>query len=111
MEVMPDSDLTPFGVVGRHLRALREAKGLTQLAFAKVSGLSNSRISELERGQNVYLSQYDKYAKGLGYRNIVEMFRAPADAQTRKLLRLWAALDDAHRNDVLNQMRDLIGGD
>ena len=37
--------------IGKRLRALREAAGLTQLQLAAVSGLTHEAISRLERGQ------------------------------------------------------------
>jgi transcriptional regulator with XRE-family HTH domain len=38
-------------LVGRNVRRIREAKGLTQEAFAERSGFSQQYISDLERGR------------------------------------------------------------
>jgi len=101
----------PFAAMGRTLAALRKAKGLTQKEVAARGGLaSNNRVSDIEQGLNVQLSQLHGYAVGLGYRSIMELFRAPTDPQLRKLLRLWAVLDSAERTDVLARVWDWTVG-
>jgi transcriptional regulator with XRE-family HTH domain len=39
------------GLVGRNVKRLREAKGLTQEQFAEMSGFSQQYISSLEQGR------------------------------------------------------------
>jgi transcriptional regulator with XRE-family HTH domain len=107
VELVP-SEGKPFAALGRFLRSLRVAKGLSQLELAAKAEMDNAQISRMERGENVYLSQYQKYAVALGYRNLLQMFQAPADPDLRKLLRLWAMLDDEERKDVLAKVQDWI---
>jgi transcriptional regulator with XRE-family HTH domain len=108
IEAVSESGPNPHTALGRYLRSIREAKYKTQLDFAAQSGLDNNQISKIERGQDVLLSTLVRYARALGYRSLIELFRAPADPQLRKLLRLWALLDDEERTDVLGLVQDWI---
>jgi transcriptional regulator with XRE-family HTH domain len=100
----------PHAAIGRYLRSVREMKYKTQTEFAENSDppIDNNQISNVERGLNVRLSTLALYARALGYRSLIELFRAPADPQLRKLLRLWALLDDEERTDVLGLVQDWI---
>jgi transcriptional regulator with XRE-family HTH domain len=88
IEAVSESGPNPHTALGRYLRSIREAKYKTQLDFAAQSGLDNNQISKIERGQDVLLSTLVRYARALGYRSLIELFRAPADPPLRKLLRL-----------------------
>lgn len=99
----------PFSSMGRMLQQLRKARGLNQREVAARGGLSShNRVSEIENGMNVQLEQLHGYAKGLGYRSIVDMLRTPADPQLRRLIRMWAMLDDEERTDVLQKVQEWI---
>mgnify|MGYP001627270607 CR=1 FL=1 len=54
-------------IPGRKIRELRKSKGLSQREFAKLAGLSQSYISELENGIkiNPSLSVIKKISKAL----------------------------------------------
>ncbi|ADQ41603.1 helix-turn-helix domain protein [Caldicellulosiruptor acetigenus I77R1B] len=54
-------------IPGRKIRELRKSKGLSQREFAKLAGLSQSYISELENGikTNPSLSVIKKISKAL----------------------------------------------
>jgi transcriptional regulator with XRE-family HTH domain len=53
--------------LGRNLRSLRQAKGLSQEAFAEEAGLHRTYVSDLERGaRNPSLTVVDKLARALG---------------------------------------------
>lgn len=63
----------PFGVVdirkrlGLNLRRLREARGLSQEAFAFEAGIHRTYISDIERGaRNPTITVVDKIASTLG---------------------------------------------
>ena len=53
------------------------------------------------------MSSYQRYARALGYLGLVEMVRAPADPEVRKLLQLWRRLDEMPeaRKELLLVMR------
>jgi transcriptional regulator with XRE-family HTH domain len=52
--------------LGRNLRSLRQAKGLSQEAFAEEAGLHRTYVSDLERGaRNPSLTVIDKLARAL----------------------------------------------
>lgn len=54
-------------VVGRNLRAYREARGLSQEAFAAVLGVHRTFESGMERGErNLTLKSVEKLAAKLG---------------------------------------------
>lgn len=52
---------------GANVRKLRQAKGLSQEAFADICGLHRTYIGAIERGErNVSLGNIEKIAKALG---------------------------------------------
>jgi transcriptional regulator with XRE-family HTH domain len=110
MTAVSESAPRPHAAVGRYLRSIREQKYKTQTEFAENSEppIDNNQISNVERGLNVRLSTLALYARALGYRSLIELFRAPSDPGLRKLLRLWALLDDEERTDVLGLVQDWI---
>jgi transcriptional regulator with XRE-family HTH domain len=100
----------PALALGRFLKSVRIAKGKTQREVAKLSGIPYPTVSLMEKGRNVEIMQYERFAKACGYRNALEMIRAGGDPLTRRLLRLWHALDDDDeaRRDVLDQIERSI---
>lgn len=55
-------------VVGHHLREIREEQGLTQTQVAKLLGISQARVSQIERGEIHHLETMRSYAEALGAR-------------------------------------------
>jgi len=55
-------------VVGHHLREIREEQGLTQAQVAKAVGISQARVSQIERGEIHNLETMRTYAEVLGAR-------------------------------------------
>jgi transcriptional regulator with XRE-family HTH domain len=112
MEDVSDSEHRPHVGIGRYLRAIREQKYKTQTEFAENADppIDNSQISNVERGLNVRVSTYARYARALGYRNLIELFRAPADPELRRLLQLWRRLDEypQERKELLQIIRDYL---
>lgn len=54
-------------LVGRNVRSLRQAKGMTQEEFAEKSGFSQQYISDLERGRrNPTIVSLYELAQALG---------------------------------------------
>jgi transcriptional regulator with XRE-family HTH domain len=90
---------------------VRQAQNLKQTDVAERAGIENALVSRLERGENVYLSQYDKVARALGFRNVLELFRTEPDPVMRRLTKFWPLLDESARRDVLKQVRAMIDAD
>ncbi|MCI3278607.1 helix-turn-helix domain-containing protein [Streptomyces cylindrosporus] len=55
-------------VVGHHLREIREEQGLTQAQVAATVGISQARVSQIERGEIHNLETMRAYAEALGAR-------------------------------------------
>jgi DNA-binding XRE family transcriptional regulator len=55
-------------VVGYHLRELRLARGFTQAEVAERLGVSQARVSQIERGRIHNMEAIRAYAAGLGAR-------------------------------------------
>ncbi|WP_424211242.1 helix-turn-helix domain-containing protein [Streptomyces sp. BI20] len=60
-------------VLGHHLRELREEQGLTQAAVAEAVGISQARVSQIERGEIHNLETMRSYAAALGARVVVSL--------------------------------------
>ncbi len=61
---------------GAKVRKLRQARGLSQEAFADVCGLHRTYVGAIERGErNVSLENIEKIAKALGI-SIASLFGA-----------------------------------
>ena len=53
--------------VGKNLRAYRQAKGLSQEAFAELVGMHRTYIGGVERGErNLTLATVERYAEAIG---------------------------------------------
>jgi HTH-type transcriptional regulator / antitoxin HipB len=48
---MPDPDLSPVDDIGRVMRALRRAQGVTQVDLADLAGVGPRFVSEIENGK------------------------------------------------------------
>ncbi|MER6017967.1 helix-turn-helix transcriptional regulator [Streptomyces anulatus] len=59
---------TEVYVLGHHLRVIREEQGLTQAQVAKSVGVSQARVSQIERGEIHNLESMRTYAAALGAR-------------------------------------------
>ncbi|MGW3591875.1 helix-turn-helix domain-containing protein [Streptomyces fungicidicus] len=55
-------------VVGHHLREIREEQGLTEGQVAASVGISQARVSQIERGEIHNLETMRAYAEALGAR-------------------------------------------
>ena len=101
--------------VGKQIRAIREAKGLSQGDIEKSSGLLRSYISRVEGGYTApSLGTLERFAKALGVQPYQLMYRGhgPAkllrarqqSAQTRsarKLMKLFDRMDTNNRKLLL----------
>jgi uncharacterized protein YjiS (DUF1127 family) len=106
-----ETEERPHAAVGRYLRLIREQRYKTQTEFADAQPhLGATQISNVERGLNVRVSSYVRYARARGYRSLIEMFRAPADPELRRLLQLWRRLDEypQERKELLQIIRDYL---
>lgn len=59
---------TEAHVLGHHLREIREEQGLTQAQVAGAVGISQARVSQVERGEIHNLETMRTYAQALGAR-------------------------------------------
>lgn len=64
---------TEAHVLGYHLRAIREEQGLTQAQVAASLGISQARVSQVERGEIHNLETMRSYAAALGARITVSI--------------------------------------
>ena len=54
-------------IVGKNLRAYRQAKGLSQEAFAELLGMHRTYFGGVERGErNLTLATVERYAEAIG---------------------------------------------
>lgn len=60
-------------VLGYHLREIREEQGLTQAQVAASVGISQARVSQIERGEIHNLETMRTYAAALGARITVSI--------------------------------------
>ncbi len=63
-----DEDHDAGRVVGRSLKSLREAVGLTQLQMARKLGVGQAAISKIEARGDVQISSLKKYVDALEHR-------------------------------------------
>ena len=62
-------------MIGDKIRELREKRKLTQIELAKLAGISNTYLSDIERGRvNPSLKTLDKLARALGIKIDWEIF-------------------------------------
>ncbi|MFF9095584.1 helix-turn-helix domain-containing protein [Streptomyces sp. NPDC014776] len=59
--------------VGHHLREIRQERGLTQAEVAELAGISQVRVSQIERGEIHNLETMSTYAAALGARITVSI--------------------------------------
>jgi transcriptional regulator with XRE-family HTH domain len=64
---------TEAHALGYHLRAIREEQGLTQAQVAASLGISQARVSQVERGEIHNLETMRSYAAALGARITVSI--------------------------------------
>lgn len=88
-----DEDHDAGRVVGRSLKSLREAVGLTQLQMARKLGVGQAAISKIEARGDVQISSLKKYVDALGASLRIEAaFKADSEISTR--LREELALEE-----------------
>ncbi|MGH9400839.1 MAG: helix-turn-helix domain-containing protein [Terriglobia bacterium] len=101
--------------IGQQLRALREAKGLSQGDIERRSGLLRSYISRVEGGYTApSLATLEKFAKALGVESYQLLFdnngrpksvkaQSPAGASKplRRLMTLYDGMPSSHRRLLL----------
>lgn len=72
-------------MIGDKIRELREKHKMTQVELAKLAGISNTYLSDIERGRvNPSLKTLDKLAKALGIKIDWEIFLSDDYAKTEQ---------------------------
>ena len=79
-------------LLGARLRAMRQAAGLTQVAFSAVTGLSQTRLSSLERGFG--WGNLPKIWDAMRLAGIEPMGLFVPDAQNPQIAALYALVPD-----------------
>lgn len=101
----------PSVAMGQAVRTIRKAKKIRLADLSEATGLHISQLSNIENGKNVEVRHYEAIAKALGFRNALELFRAPGDPVMRRLWRYWPLLDEDARKDVLLRVKATIDAD
>ncbi len=108
--------------IGRRLRELRVAKGLSHADIEKRTGLMRAYISRIECGHSIpSLATLEKWVKGLDLQMYQAFFEgrgkpvtpraakaAPLDARERKLIEVYRELPEQDRVLFLAVMRDAV---
>ena len=109
--------------IGKRLRELREAKGLTQRGVEGRSGLNVGHISKIENGRHapsftvlerwakaLDVDLHDIFAPGDGKPEVPapELGGTPVDAQERTLLRLFDRMHVEDKALMISFARDLV---
>lgn len=101
---------------GTRIRALRKAKGWSQAKLAKLVGLSQASLSELETGESRIPSGEALLALAKHLETDAEFILAGRvspvsepvhDMEEVELLKLWRELDPGHRSAVMATARAL----
>lgn len=110
--------------IGKRLRMLREAKGLSQGDIERRSGLLRSYISRVEGGYTApSLSTLEKFAKALGMESYQLLFQSGGRPKSprvpdqpgltkpmRKLAKLYEGMSSANRKLLLTLATKLSRG-
>ena len=108
--------------IGRRLRELRVAKGLSHADIEKRTGLMRAYISRIECGHSIpSLATLEKWVKGLDLQMYQAFYEgkgkpaapeaakaAPLDARESKLIELYRELPEQDRVLFLAVMRDAV---
>jgi len=82
---MPFNNKEHLELLSTHLRNIRKRLGITQLELSKISGVSNTHISDIERGDSIpSLKTLLVLCDGLEI-HISELFEHPASVLPRRL--------------------------
>jgi hypothetical protein len=100
-----------FPDLERFVNGVMQHHGVTaKNLVAKWGSTRGADVTDMKKG-NPEWSSVDRFARGLGYRGAVAMFRAGGDEQIAELLRMFEGLPDAKaRRDVLELVRGELAG-
>lgn len=90
--------------LGLAFRNARLDAGLTQRQLAAKARTTPSQVSLVESGYNHESQFYARLAHALGFRSARDVIQGQ-DAATRRLLRLWAAMDHQTRELAYKKLR------
>lgn len=98
--------------LGNRIRDIRLARGMRQTELARRSGLSQTTISDLERGRNVSSAVLPSIARALGLSTDELVYGTsaapPADDDVSALLGYWQQLTPPQQTDLLDRMGKLV---
>ena len=89
------------------LKEWREYRGLTQVELGEKVGMSESNISQLERGLQGYSERLEDLAAALDTEPGFLLSINPLDENS--ILSLWARALPAERDNVMQTLRMMIG--
>jgi len=98
--------------IGARIREIRKARGLRQHELAKRAGLSQTTISDLERGRNVSSTELPQLARALGVavEELVQGKGVKPESESHlrdSLLAIWDQLTPHQRTDELRRLENL----
>ena len=98
--------------IGTRIREIRKARGMRQHELAKRAGLSQTTISDLERGRNVSSTELPQLARALGVA-VEELIHgkgvSPESSSYAResLLAVWDQLTPHQRTDEFRRLENL----
>jgi transcriptional regulator with XRE-family HTH domain len=99
--------IDPSSNLGARLRALRQARGLSQRDLAERTGFSKSQLSGFEAGRQPALASLHKLAEALGA-SMSEIFPTGWDVEVRQRFDRLQALPEGRRSAVLAEIDRLL---
>lgn len=70
--------------VGKHLRSLRKARGLTLMEVARRTGMSHQAVSRLELGRDPQMSTVVRYCRAIGAHIHIGLDTAHTDSASKE---------------------------
>jgi XRE family aerobic/anaerobic benzoate catabolism transcriptional regulator len=115
MELRPTDEQEFLAALGRRVRHMRALRGMSRRVLARVSGISERYIAQLESGKgNVSIKLLRRVAAGMGTRveDLVVDEAAPPDWPIiRDLLRAASSAQIAHAREILSGAAPAVAGE
>lgn len=90
---------------GERVRAARVALKMSQIALAKKAGVSQTTVSDIERGRNENSKDIVQIAKALKRTPEYLLTGKERESGDTEVMTLWAALTQAEQEEIRNRVR------